>query len=79
MLRPVVEMIRSRDRAGNALALTDTPILREGRCACDAGCVGAGVCADGIGAAVGREGSKILGVGARVVGALRVVRLGRWA
>lgn len=58
------------DGAALALALTDRPVLGESAGTGDGWLVGTGVCADGIGAAIGLDGAEVLSVLARVVGAV---------
>ena len=65
-------MIRHRHGAARPLALAHAPVLREGAGAGDGRLVGAGVGAEGVGAAVGLDGALVGGAaaGAGVVGAV---------
>ena len=67
---PVVEMILHIHGALAALVLADRPVLLEGLGAVDGGLLDAGRDADLVVGAVGGEGAALLGVAARVVGAV---------
>lgn len=73
-------MVRQGNCAGGALALADAPVLCESAGARDRWFVRASVSADGVCTAIGRDGSEILSVRARIVRpvALYNVVLGLW-
>lgn len=68
MLGPEVEMVGSSDSSGGALALSNGEVLCEGARSRDGWLVGTSVGADGVGASIRGDGTKVRGSAAGVVG-----------